>query len=56
MLIKSDNFEDFNDSNDNGSNFLWITTIIFLYHSLLVGSHLIVNNATKIAEYLKSAL
>ena len=53
-LIKSDNFEDFNDSNDNGSNFLWITTIIFLcIISLLVGSHLIVNNATKIAEYFE---
>ena len=53
-LIKSDNLEDFNDLNDNDSNFLWTITIIFLFIiSLLVGSHLIVNNATKIAEYFE---
>ena len=53
-LIKSDNLEDFNDLNDNDSNFLWTITIIFLcIISLLVGSHLIVNNATKIAEYFE---
>ncbi len=50
-LIKSDDLENFNDLNDD-TNFLLSITIIFLcIISLLVGSHLIVNNATKIAEY-----
>ena len=53
-LIKSDNINDLNDSDDSNGNSLLSVTIIFLcIISLLFGSHLIVNNATKIAEHFQ---